>query len=206
MISTPARLVLKHNYRGDGCGDAELERAAIVHLDAAADALNMAVLTLDDPNDESRPSLQRRASHCRKLLVEAVTSLSRARLYITGIRTYALPVIMSSEANPVAELGRLHQICSRLLWYNHEYLPAKSQSTPLTDEDEAQLALVIKDLASHARIGRAMRHKWLVATTLCAALIPLAGVPVGVAALACAAMATVQYFRAASTLTSYSLR
>ena len=204
MTPTPVHLSLARHYREDGWGEVNPGSHAARHLTDAADALNMAMLTLDGPADERPTAKHRRVTHARKLLVEAVTALSRARLYVAGVRTYAVPVVMTGEASIDGELARLHQLCTRLLWFNHEYLPAKPQANPLTDEDEAQLALLFKDLSLQARIDRAMRHKWIAAAAISGALVPLLGPPLIIAAVACGAMALLEAIRTAPVVSSYS--
>lgn len=137
-----------------------MARAAGRHLATASDALSLALLTLSGERGEDRREKLRRAEQARGFLVEAVTALSRARIYVPGIRTHALPVVMATEANLDAELQRLHQIATRLLWQNHAHLPARLQAKPLAPEEEAQLAVVLQGIARGARIERALRYKW----------------------------------------------
>lgn len=120
----------------------------------------MALLALGGDDDDMGDKL-RRAEQTRGFLAEAVTALSRARIYIPGIKTHALPVLLATENRPDAELARLHQITTRLMWQNHAVLPARSQAQPLDPEEEAQLAVVLSSLARNAKISRALRYKWL---------------------------------------------
>lgn len=169
----PNSLVLQHSYRHLGPGEQE---AAQRHLSAAADALNMALLTLDGSPDDGRDAKYERAASARRFLAEAVVALARARVYVPGIRTYAVNVVTTTERDVDRELARLHELTSKLLWRNHCVLPGRNQAQPLAPEDEAQLALVVRDLSTHARIDRAMRHKWLVAAALFGLLAPVLGV------------------------------
>lgn len=184
---------LRNVYRDD-MGSEEISKAASGHLAAASDALSMALLTLGGQGNDRGDKI-RRAEQTRAFLVEAVTGLSRARIYLPRIRTHALPVLMASERDPDAELARLHQIATRLLWYNHAYLPARLQAKPLAPEEEAQLAVVLQDLARHARIDRALRYRWVVGAIGLAAVGPLLGFPVlGAAFATCAAALAVWRF------------
>jgi hypothetical protein len=169
--------VLAHRgaYRTDAAADAR-GGPARAHLEAASDALSMALLTLAGEDDD-RGDKYLRAATARGFLAEALTALSRARIYLTGIRTHSLPVLMSTESDPDAELQRLHQIATRLLWHNHMHLPARLQADPLAPEEEAQLAVVLAGLARNARIGRALRHKWVGLAVAVAGVGPLVGLP-----------------------------
>ena len=141
-------------------GASDRDEQAGEHLSAASDALSLALLSLGGSADETRGERLRRGEQARSFLVEAVTALSRARIYVPGIRTYSLPFVMAGEESPDAELARLHQIATRLLWQNHAYLPARIQAKPLAPEEEAQLAVVLEGLSRHARMGRAARYRW----------------------------------------------
>jgi hypothetical protein len=169
----PNSLVLQHSYRHLVPGE---HLAAQRHLSAAADALNMALLTLDGSPDDGRDAKYAQAASARHFLAEAVVSLARARVYVPGIRTYAVNVVTTTERDLDRELARLHELTSKLLWRNHAVLPGRNQAQPLAPEDEAQLALVVRDLSAHARIDRAMRHKWLFAAALFGVLAPVLGV------------------------------
>jgi hypothetical protein len=162
------------------------------HLQAASDALSMALLALAG-DDHDRGDKWSRADSARNFLAEAVTELSRARIYNPRIRTHAVPVLLSIESSPDAELRRLHQIATRLLWQNHMHLPARLQATPLAPEEEAQLAVVFAGLARNARIDRALRYKWSALAIAIAAGgaafgLPVVGAVAGVAALGLAAV------------------
>ncbi len=175
--------MLRGSYRdADQFGD-----AATSHLDRASDALSMALLALAG-NDEDRGDKWRRADQARGLLAEAVTALSRARVFVPGISTLALPVLLDTAPTPSAELHRLHAHATRLLWQNHRYLPAKIQAEPLPPEEEAQLAVVLAGLARHNRMGRAFRSRWTglalgVAVSAAMLGLPLVGAAAGVTAL-----------------------
>lgn len=180
-------LALRDVYRDDANTGGTISRAASSYLSAASDALSMALLTLGG-HDHERGDKIGRAEQARAFLVEAVTSLSRARIYLPGIRTHTLPVVMASERDPDAELARLHQIATRLLWHNHAYLPARLQAKPLAPEEEAQLAVVLRGLTRHARIDRALRYRWVMAAIALAAAGPVLGFPaLGAAFATCAA-------------------
>jgi hypothetical protein len=186
-------LALRDVYRDANTGGT-ISRAAVGYLSAASDALAMALLTLGG-SDHDRGGKIGRAEQARGFLVEAVTSLSRARIYLPGIRTHTLPVLMASERDPDAELARLHQIATRLMWHNHAYLPARLQAKPLEPEEEAQLAVMFQGLTRHARIDRALRYRWVMGAIALAAMGPLLGFPVlGAAFATCAAALAVWRF------------
>lgn len=191
----PNSLVLQHSYRHLG---PEAHAAAQRHLLAAADTLNMALLTLDGSPDDSREAKQGRAASARHFLAEAVVSLARARVYVPGVRTYAVNVVTTSERDVDRELARLHELTSKLLWRNHAVLPARHQAEPLGPEDEAQLAAVVNALTAHARIDRAMRHKWLVAAALFGVLAPILGVALYLLAAVSGTFAAVELARGAA--------
>ena len=185
MSAAPDLLTLRGAYRAEVGG--RLSTRARAHLERASDALSMALLTLAGDDDDSGDKW-RRADQARGLLAEAVTELSRARVYIPGIRTHALPVLLDSAHSPGAELHRLHQIATRLLWQNHRHLPARIQADPLPPEEEEQLAVVLAGLARHARLGRAFRSKWAgvtlgVAVSAAMLGLPVVGAAAGVTAL-----------------------
>jgi hypothetical protein len=170
----------------DGMG--EFGSRSRAHLERASDALSMALLALAGEGDDDRGDKWRRAEQARALLVEAVTALSRARVYNPGIRTHALPVLLDTASTPGQELHRLHGIATRLLWQNHRHLPAKIQADPLPPEEEAQLAVVLAGLARHNRMGRAFRSRWTglalgVAVSATMLGLPIVGAAAGVTAL-----------------------
>lgn len=178
-------------YRGDG---GEIAYAGHAQLVVAADALTMALLTLSGELDEDRGDKIGRAAQARGFLVEAVTALSRARIYNPRIRTLALPTLLGTERRIESELSRLHQIATRLLWQNHKYLPARLQAKPLPPEEEAALRDVFRGLARHARIGRALRHRGSIVMMTLLLIAPLFAIPlmyvVGLASV-CAALGVV---------------
>lgn len=164
-------------YRSSDRHDEHLRVAADRPLRAAGEALNLAILCLEDAGEDEGPGARlRRAVQARGFLVEASLALGRARVFLPAIRSYSVPVIMAVDADIEAELGRLHQIATRLLWYNHALLPARGQVSPLRPEDEAQLAVLVRGLARTARIDRVLRHAWLGAATMVAVLGPTLGI------------------------------
>ena len=179
-------LSLRGAYRDEASHDEKAISAR--HKTAAADALAMALLTLGNSSETDRGDAMHRVEQARGFLVEAVTALSRARLYDPRIRTHALPVLLDSANTAAAELSRLHQIATRLLWQNHAHLPARLQATPLEPEEEAQLAVVLEGLARHNRIGRVMRRRWVMVALTAAVSGPLMGAPMIGAAMACIAI------------------
>lgn len=164
-------------YRSSERHDEHLRVAAERPLRAAGEALNLAVLCLEDADEEEGPAArQRRAAQARGFLVEASLALGRARVFLPAIRGYSVPVILAIEPEPEAELGRLHQIATRLLWYNHALLPTRGQVSPLRPEDEAQLAVLVRGLARTARLDRVLRHAWIGAAVAVAVLGPTIGI------------------------------
>jgi hypothetical protein len=188
-------LVLQQSYRHLGPED---HAAAERHLSVAADALNMALLTIEGSPDDGHAAKQSRVTSVRHFLVEAVLALARARVYIPGIRTYAVNVVTHSEPEIDRELARLHELATQLLWRNHSFFPARVQAPPLAPEDEAQLAEVVRELATQARIDRAMRHKWLVVAALFGLLAPVFGVALYLLAAASGTAAMVELARGAA--------
>ncbi len=171
MTALTHPLAARHVYREE----AATSKAAVPHLRAAADALAMALLCLEE--GDSHGDRRWRAEQGRSLLAEAARSLSRARVYNPRIRTLAMPFVMASETRPEAELSRLLNIATRLLFQNHKYLPARLQAMPLAPEDEAQLAVVVADLALPARLGHMLRHRWALTALGVAVAGPLLGAP-----------------------------
>jgi hypothetical protein len=149
---------------------------------------------VDDPRADKRA----RAARGREHLVEAVTALSRARIHVAGIQTYAVPAVMAVQPKVDDEVGRLHQLVTNLLWRNHKYLPVRSQGTPLSAEEERQLDLVYRGLRRHARIGRVTRYQWLAAAAVMVALTPVLGLGVGALGVGCGIVSTVQLMRSVS--------
>jgi hypothetical protein len=166
-------VLLQDAYRDDG----DLAYAGSAQLEAAAEALTMTLLTLAGELDEDRGDKIGRAAQARGFLLEAVTALSRARVYNPRIRTLAPPTLLATERRVEAELSRLHQITTRLLWQNHKYLPARLQAQPLAPHEEAALRDVFRGLARHARIGRALRHRGTIVALTVLLAAPLVAVP-----------------------------
>jgi hypothetical protein len=198
-MAAPNSLVLQHGYRHIG---PEAHDAAHRHLSCAADALNMALLTLDGSPDDGRDAKQGRAATARHFLADAAIALARARVYVPGVRTYAVNVVTATEPDIDRELARLHELTTQLVWRNHSILPARREAEPLAPEDEAQLAAVVRELATHARIDRAMRHKWLVATALFGGLAPVLGVALYLLAVVSGTFAAVELARGAAPATA----
>ena len=164
-------------YRSSERHDEHLWLAAAHPLREAGEALSLAVLSLEDEGQD-RASIGaglRRAAQARSFLVEAALALGRARTFVPSIRGYSVPVIMAVETDIEVELGRLHQLATRMLWYNHALLPARGQGAPLRPEDEAQLATMVRGLARTARLDRALRHAWLCVAGSVAVLTPTLG-------------------------------
>lgn len=190
MTTAPTMLLASQGaYRGAAVVAHGQRGQAGRHLRAASEALSLAVLTLGEAPADHPAAKRHRADTARSFLVEAVTALSRARIYVRGVHTHALPVVLASERNPDAELGRLYEIATRLLWKNHAYLPAKAQAKPLPPDEEAQLAVLLDGLARSARIARVTRYKWLGAGAMALGVgfaigAPLVGSAVGLVTIA----------------------
>lgn len=197
----PSRLLA---YRRCDAGDDALPPAAARALREACEALHLAILCLEGQDTEDSPQArQRAAGQARSFLVEAARGLGRARVHVPEVFTYTPSVITAGEADPGAELARLHQLATRMLWYNHRLLPARREA-PLRPEDEVQLALLVRTLARTARAARALRHAWIAGAALLAILLPFgpAAVAGGLAvllAMACTLQA-VAALRAAPAL------
>ena len=194
-MAVPNSLVLQRSYRHVG-PEAHAEAKGLI--DGADDALNMALLTLEGSPDDGWESKSRRAASARNLLAEAAHHLARARVYVPGVRTFAVNVVTSSEPDVDRELVRLHGLTTQLLWRNHAIWPARAVGQPLAPEDEAQLAAVVRVLATHARIDRAMRHKWWVAAAVFGVLAPVLGVALYVLAAVSGTVAAVELARGAA--------
>lgn len=152
-------------------------------LRTASDALTLAVLTVEGRSGDDRGDKLRRAEQARQFLVEATRALGRARVYLPKLRTHALPVLLAAESRPDAELARLHQMATRLLWQNHAHLPARTEAKPLLPEDELQLAVMVAGVSRGARIDRALRYRWCGVALGAAAVGLMGGFPlVGAAA------------------------
>lgn len=166
-------------YRADPIGEAGLARAAGADLDAARDALHLAlsILAGEGEGERTQEALLAESAQARACLAEAVVALGRARVFIPGIHTHTLAVVMASEADPSREAARLYQLTTRLLWHNHTRLPVRRLAAPLGPEDEAQLARVVAGLARHARIDRLLRYGWLPVLLVVGALGPFYAVP-----------------------------
>ncbi|MCB9705752.1 MAG: hypothetical protein H6711_28055 [Myxococcales bacterium] len=177
-------------YRADPLGQRGMRKEVEPFLETAGEALHVTLLTLAEEGhgERSGGDLLARAAQARSLLAEAVLALGRARLFHPEIHTYSLAVVMTSEPEIHAELTRLHQLTSRLLWYNIAYLPARRVAAPLAPEDEAQLDVVVRGLARTAKIDRVLQLGWLPVLLLLSALGPIYGVPLF--GLAVAVMAT----------------
>jgi hypothetical protein len=192
-------LVLQNSYRHLG---PEAHAAADRHLSVAADALHMALLNIEGSVDDERTAKHSRVATARHLLVEAVTALARARVYVPGIRTYAVNIVTNSEPEIDRELARLHEFAKQLLWRNHSFLPARTQAQPLAPEDEAQLAAVVRELGLQARVARVMRHKWLIATAVLMLLAPTVGLGLVLLAIVSGAAAALELARTATPLSA----
>jgi len=196
---TPNSLVLQHSYRH--IGPSAYTRAQ-PYLADAVDALNMVLLTLEGSPDDGREAKGDRAATARHFLADAAQDLARARVFVPGIHTYAINVVTTTEPDIERELVRLHELTTKLLWRNHTLLPARTEGQPLAPEDEAQLAAVVRDLATHARIDRAMRHKWIVAAALFGMLAPILGVALYLLAAASGTLAAVELARGSAPVLS----
>lgn len=181
MIVDPSRPQLSA-YRREGTADEPLAPAVQRPLREACDALHLALLILE--SDDAEDSPERTAAQARSFLAEAVNALNRARVFVPEVFSYTPSVIAAGEPEPAVELARLHQIATRLLWYNHRFLPARQQA-PLRPEDEAQLAVVVRALARTTRAAKVLRHAWAAGAVGLLVLLPLgpAAVAIGLVSL-----------------------
>jgi len=166
-------------YRSSERHDEHLWRAAERPLREAGEALHLAILSLEGQDGEepdAEGARMRQGAQARSFLVEAVRALGHARLYLPSIRIYSVPVILAVDPDLDAELARLHQLATRLLWYNHTLLPARLQARPLQPHEEVQLAILVRGLARTARTGRALRHAWLATAVMVAVVAPTLGI------------------------------
>lgn len=162
-------------YRRCDPVDEHLLLAAQRPLRDACEALHLALLCLESQDAEDSPGARHRvAAQARSFLAEAVTALNRARVYVPAVFSYTAPVIAASDPDPAAELARLHQLATRLLWYNHRFLPSRREA-PLGPEDEAQLAVLVRALARTTRAARALQHAWVAGAAVVAVLAALLG-------------------------------
>ena len=191
-MSHASHTALTCAYRSSERHDEHLWLAAAHPLREAGEALSLAVLCLEDEghDEASIGAGLRRAAQARSFLVEAALALGRARIFVPKIRGYSVPVIMAVEPEIEVELGRLHQLATRMLWYNHALLPARGQGVALRPEDEAQLATLVRGLARTARLDRALRHVWIGVAATVAVLTPTLGM-VAVAVLMATVVAVV---------------
>ncbi len=166
------------SYRVDTSLDERQRDVADRLLTAAGEAINLAILTLEDDASEelSRAEQITRAASARQFLVEAVTALARARILIPAVHTYTVAVITTADSAVEAELARLKQLAVRLLWHNHDLFPKRIRGS-LDPEDEAQLAVFCNSLARSARIDRLMEYRWIAISLLLAGLGPVVGAP-----------------------------
>jgi len=181
--ATNPSLRLAHTYRGVAL-DPRSRRQARRALRDARDALHFALLTWEDPIDRGSGAAWERIAKSRGFVAEAVRALSKARVHVPGVRTLALPALMATLPNAADEERRLRQITTKLLWHNHEHLPYKAPTKPLTPEDEAQLARVLRVLDGQRKLSRVLRHKWIASAALAAAMATVVGLPASLAAVA----------------------
>ena len=96
---------------------------------------------------------------------------------------------MTNHTDPVALLEQVYDHAEGVLAEigpDHHELP-----TPCTEWN-------VHELANHARIDRAMRHKWLVATALFGMLAPVLGAALVVLALVSGTFAALELVRGAA--------
>lgn len=194
--SVHSALALARSYRAHALAESDEAGYIDRQLHDASEALAMALLSLEsDGSDESRHERHNRAAKARSLLAEAVTALSRAKVYVPGIHTYAVPAVMASASGVDNELSRLHQLASTLTLRNYNLLPGRRAETPLSPADEAQLRRVFEGLRLQSKLGRLARYRWLGFAACFGALSPLLGGASAALAVACAAVAAWQLSR-----------
>ena len=167
------------SYRADSVGDADRAEAVAADLDAAREALQLALLVLEGDGEAERTLSRRLAqtTQARACIGEALTALGRARVFVPGVCTHPIAAVVAGGGDLEGERRRLHHLASRLLWSNHALLPTRPLAPPLRPEDEAQLARVVDGLARHAQVDRSLRFAWLPLLLSMIALGPIYGVP-----------------------------
>ena len=167
MSSFREKSWLISGYRREFSAAGEPRRNSKRHLRAAADALHIALLNLDIRSHQQRfRELEHQLSLARNLLVDAVSGLSRARVYNPEIRTFTVDVILASEADLHLEQVRIRQLATQLLWYNHRFLPIRRRAQVLRPEEEVQLARVVQNLTWQAKLTRFFDYKGLTVASL----------------------------------------
>ena len=169
-------------YRRRSAGGARWRKTRQSLLEAR-DNLDLAAWSLEAP-PRSRRELAERNERARDHLLEAARALSLARVHHPGVRSLARPVILAGLKDPKEERARLRDFVDRLLWWNHEHLPARIKALPLTAEEEAQLARVLRTLDGQRRLEGLTRHRWFMAFAVAGALTPVFGAAAGLAAVA----------------------
>ena len=127
-------------------------------LRQSGDALRMAALALSSSPEDGE--LRNRVSQGRALLAEAVVALAQARVHLPRLRTYHLPIVTTKMGGVESERARLHALSLELMFWNHAYLPPVPQALPLTEEEEEQLAAVVRELRGQHRVGRILTRAW----------------------------------------------
>lgn len=164
------------SYRNNACPTPR-EQLAQEALARAADAIHLAILTISHQvGQEQRRKAARRIVRVQEHLVDACHALRRAKVHVPGIWAYSNAVILDQDPDPAREIARLNKLTSNLAVRNHAVLPALPQSTPLSPEDEAQLAEASQDLCTINRARKYQVAMCMIATLLCVGIMPLAGV------------------------------
>lgn len=159
-------------------------------LQSAAHAIHLAILAVAHHAGDDRPEVvEQRIHRVQQLLLEATQALSRAKIYVPGIWSYSPAVVLDQDPSPKREIARLNGLTMALATRNHRVLPSLPQALPLSEEEEAQLAVVSDSVSLAGRHRQLSRYGWWATAALAFALAPLLGV-LGVAmALACAGVA-----------------
>lgn len=148
------------NYRRNA-RDTERDRNAQESLVQAGDAIHLAILTIaHHVGEEGSERLHRRIARVQEHLIDACHALTRAKLDVAGLWTYAPEVILNQDPDPEREIARLNRITTTLAMRNHKLLPKNPEAAPLSAVDEAQLAAVSQEVSLSWRAHRAGIVAW----------------------------------------------
>lgn len=178
------------------------EHQAQLFLRQAGDAIHMAILTIaHHVGEEGRQKLTHRIERVQEYLVDACKALSRAKLYVAGLWTYAPEVILNQDPDPEREIARLNRITTILSMRNHAHLPKSRAVIPLSDQEEAQLIAVSQEVSPRLRAHRVSTVIWTALALIGLLMTPWLGAVSGVASLFFAILSVTQWRRAMLTPT-----
>lgn len=152
------------------------EGQAQLWLRQAADSIHLALLTIaHHVGEDGQERMLRRIQWVQEHLVDACKALTRSKVHVAGLWTYSPAVILDEDPDPEREIARLNRMTMTLATRNHALLPPIPKALPLSDEDEAQLALVSRDVGAQGRAHRMGLAAWAMVALLSLALLPLFG-------------------------------